>query len=71
MNIFRAIGLGIGLIVIRLLVPEIFSAFEHTLLSFFHLLDGVFTVSVDGITNSAGVAASLAPKLPHAYVPSQ
>ena len=37
MKILGALGLGLGIIIIRSLVPDIFQALENTLLQFFHL----------------------------------
>ncbi len=42
MKIFRAIGLGLALIIIRFLMPEVFSALEKTLLMFFDFLITLF-----------------------------
>lgn len=41
MGIFRAIGLGIGIIILKLLVPEVFSALQTTLVTFFDVLQSI------------------------------
>ena len=37
MGIFKAIGLGIAIVVLKLLVPDVMSGIEATLVSFFKL----------------------------------
>ncbi len=45
MKILRVIGLGLAIIMIGLLMPEVFKVFENVLLKFFGLLDTVLSVS--------------------------
>ncbi|MCX6713130.1 MAG: hypothetical protein NTY66_02905 [Candidatus Vogelbacteria bacterium] len=45
MRIFRAIGLGMVIIILQFLVPTIFAGFEHTLLRLFATLDMVMVRS--------------------------
>jgi len=40
MGIFRAIGLGLVIIIVKVLVPEIFHAGESLLITFFSTLQG-------------------------------
>ena len=51
---FRAIGLVIGLIAIRLLMPDVFHAFEYTVIQFFKLLNTVFSYAPNSIGAQAG-----------------
>lgn len=39
MRIFRAVGLGLVIIILQFLVPTIFHGLEHTLLTLFDTLD--------------------------------
>lgn len=52
MKILRAIGLAIGIIVLKVLMPEVFSAFEQALLSFFtglqHTLSAISSSNLQG-----------------------
>jgi hypothetical protein len=53
MKILRAIGLGIGIIVLRFLVPEIFHAITDTLLSFFSVLQHTLSaISTDALSGN-------------------
>ncbi len=54
---FKAIGFVIGLIAIRVLMPDVFHAFEHTLIKFFSLVNEVFAYTPQSVTQmgSAGV----------------
>ena len=45
---FRAIGFVIVLIALRLVMPSVFHAFEHALISFFDLADTIFAFSPVG-----------------------
>ncbi|MFA5934483.1 MAG: hypothetical protein WC827_01185 [Candidatus Paceibacterota bacterium] len=53
MKIFRVIGLGLAIIMIRYLMPELFHAIENTLLLFFGSLQNVLSVSNDTLTGTA------------------
>jgi hypothetical protein len=48
MKIFRALGLGIGIVVLKLLMGEVFFAFEATLLQLFSLLQTIFSTTQHG-----------------------
>ena len=53
MKIFRVIGLGLAIIIIRYLMPDLFHAIENTLLVFFDVLQSVLSVSKDSLTGTA------------------
>ena len=57
MKIFRVLGLGLGIVVLRFLVPEIWGALEQTLLAFFDALQTVLIAGKD--ITSHGAAAGL------------
>ncbi|MFA6227236.1 MAG: hypothetical protein WC631_02065 [Candidatus Paceibacterota bacterium] len=59
MKILRVIGLGLAIIMLRFLVPEIYHALENTLLSFFDILQTALHFGKDSL--SAGV---FLPQLP-------
>ncbi|MFA6430568.1 MAG: hypothetical protein WC229_01610 [Candidatus Paceibacterota bacterium] len=59
MKILGAIGLGLAIIIIRYLVPEIFSVLVQTLLQFFHILQTMLSMGESSL--SAGV---FLPQLP-------
>jgi len=42
MRIFRAIGMGIGILVLQMLTPVIFAGLEATLLKFFETASRLF-----------------------------
>lgn len=54
---FKAIGFVIALIAIRLLMSDVYNAFEHTVISFFGLVDSVFSYAPQDVTQmyAAGV----------------
>lgn len=43
MKILGAIGLGLTIIILKFLMPQVFHGIENTLVSFFTLLEGVLT----------------------------
>lgn len=45
MRFWKAIGLGIGLLVIRVLMPEVFTGIEDTLLALFSALRDALALS--------------------------
>lgn len=51
MKIFSAIGLGIAIIVLKLLISEVFHAFETTLLSLFDFLQHTLHIASDAAEN--------------------
>ncbi len=63
MPLFRAIGLGIGLIVIRTLMPDVFEGLEDTLLSFFSTMTEILNVSKDSLTHGQ-TAIGIFPQMP-------
>ncbi|HEY4512744.1 MAG TPA: hypothetical protein VJH63_03770 [Candidatus Paceibacterota bacterium] len=62
MKILSAIGFGIGLIILKIIMPDVFSGLEHTLVKFFLVLQEIMGKFPD----SAGQTASI---LPHAVFP--
>lgn len=51
MKIFRAIGLGLALIIVRIAMPEVFHALEETLLMFFNFFGTMFTFGTDMLSS--------------------
>ena len=51
MKIFRAIGFGLALVIIRLAMPEVFEALEDTLLEFFNFLQTVLSFGDQSFEN--------------------
>lgn len=64
MGFFRAIGLVIVLIALRILMSEVFHALESALVSFFGALQR-FAEFVDPHSLTASGFESLAPQMPH------
>lgn len=52
---FKAIGFVIGLIAIRVLMPDVFHAFEYAAIQFFRLAVHVFDYPPNSVTQMAGV----------------
>jgi hypothetical protein len=52
MGIFRALGLGLAIIIIRFLVPELFDVIKDTLLLFFDVLQGILSLGNLKLTSS-------------------
>jgi len=42
MGIFRAIGLGLGIVILKLLMPSVMSGFEGALSAFFGAVQAIF-----------------------------
>ena len=59
MNILRVLGLGLAIIILRILVPDIFHALEKTLLSFFDILQVALSMGKGSMT-----AGTFLPQLP-------
>jgi len=49
MKIFRAIGLGIAIVLLKFLVPTIFLAGENTIINLFTTFDSVLLQAQSGI----------------------
>jgi hypothetical protein len=47
MKIFRAIGFGLALIIVRVAMPEVFRALEETLLTFLNFFGTVLAFGVE------------------------
>ena len=62
MKILGAIGLGLAIIILRFLVPEIFSVLEQTFLQFFHILQTMLSLGEHSLT--AGVFLPQLPSIP-------
>ncbi len=62
MKILGAIGLGLAIIIIRYLVPEIFSVLVQTLLQFFHILQTMLSLGESSL--AAGVFLPQLPSIP-------
>lgn len=54
MGIFKVLGLGLAIVIIRFLVPEIFAALEDTFLLFFDTIQTVLVKAQSG-PNSASL----------------
>jgi len=52
MKIFRVIGLGLAIIIIRYLMPDLFHAIENTLLLFFNALQAILSAGKDSFTGT-------------------
>lgn len=61
MGILRAIGLGIGIIVLKLLMPDVFEGLEDTLIAFFHVLKESLALGSDSLHNTAGIGFPRVP----------
>ncbi|HMP67439.1 MAG TPA: hypothetical protein PKA60_01690 [Candidatus Paceibacterota bacterium] len=65
MGIFRAIGLGLVIIILSFLMPEVFKAFENVLLTFFRIIDILLVAVSDSSTNGSLMpATSMMPQVP-------
>lgn len=62
MKIFRAIGLGIAIITLKLLVPDIWHALEATLLTFFTTLQKALAFTPVNIMQGNVIGI---PQMPH------
>lgn len=68
---FKSIGLLIGLIALRVFMPEVFHAFEHTAISFLGLMDDVFAYMPNSIVGQLGSVGHTGSVLDSAnFVPS-
>lgn len=52
MRFWKAIGLGIGLLVIRVMMPEVFDGIKDTLLALFKTLRDAFALSSEALNHS-------------------
>ncbi len=55
MRIFRALGLALLIVILRALAPQIWTALESTLLSFFHVMQTLLASVESFATQGAGV----------------
>ena len=67
MGIFRAIGLGIGIIILSRLMPEVYGAFEEVLLKFFGMLNSILAMSEQSISDGTFMPSAMTayPQIPH------
>ncbi len=63
MKIFRALGLAIGIITLKLLIPQVFSGLEHTLITFFDTTSTVLSVGKDGIVHGLPAGVGFFPQI--------
>ena len=61
MKIFRAIGFGLALIIVRVAMPEVFHALEETLLKFFNFFGTAFSFGTQTFSSgfNTGIQNSL------------
>jgi hypothetical protein len=64
MPLFRAIGLGIGLLVIRALMPEVFEGLENALVEFFSTIVDVLHLSKEALHNGQMATSVTYPHVP-------
>jgi|GEM_PF-2025545 len=65
MRINRAIGLGIAILVLQLLMGSVFAALEHTLIATFDFAGNAIGVAEEGLSSlPANVEALSAPHFP-------
>lgn len=61
MKILRAIGLGIGIIILKLLMPKVFEGFEDTLITLFRVLGDTVSYGGDALHNTAAIGFPRVP----------
>ncbi len=61
MKINRAVGLGIGILVLQMLMSEVFSSFEETLIATFGTTQVALTAVEQGIATSTNTFIPVAP----------
>ena len=59
MKILRAIGLGIAIITLKLVVPELWYGFEATLLTFFNTLQKVLAFTPSDLLQSNAISSMI------------
>jgi len=62
MKILQVVGFGLAIIILRVFMPDIFRALEHTLLLFFDVLQTALSLGKNSM--SAGVFLPQLPELP-------
>ncbi len=63
MRFWKAIGLGIGLLVIRLMMPEVFDGIKSTLLALFSTIQDALAISTEVLHHGQTAALSY-PHIP-------
>ena len=64
MGIFRAIGLALAIITLKLLVPDVWHALEGTLLTFFNTLQKVLAFTPGDILQGNVISVPQVPIIP-------
>ena len=64
MPFWRAIGLGIGLVIIRILMPDVFEGLNDTLTAFFSTIKEVMLSSKDLLSSGQTASVFLGPHIP-------
>ncbi len=62
MKILRSIGLGIAIITLKLVVPDIWHALEATLITFFNTLQKILAATPGDVLQSNVIAFPQIPK---------
>lgn len=55
MKIFDAVGFGIGLLILKIIMPDVFSGLEHSLVRFFGVLADVMGKFPNGTDQMATI----------------
>lgn len=50
MGVFKAVGLGLTILILKLLMPDVMSGFEGTLTAFFGVTETILTGVQSGLT---------------------
>ena len=67
MKIFRAVGLGVGLLILKIIMPDVFSGLEHALVKFFSVLADVMGKFPNPADQSAMIYPHAVPMPGHYY----
>lgn len=65
MKIFRAIGLGIAIITLKLLVPNVWHALESTLITFFTTMQKILALAPGDILQANAIGVPQIPISTH------
>ncbi|MFA6445749.1 MAG: hypothetical protein WCW14_00670 [Candidatus Paceibacterota bacterium] len=60
MKIFRVLGFGLAIIIVRSVMPDVFHAIEQTLLAFFSTLQVVLTSGSNSLAGGGNLASPIA-----------
>jgi hypothetical protein len=64
MKILRVIGLGLFIIMVRFLVPQIFAGFQNVLLTFFDTLEFALVTSKGAVQTGSAASAFMPAHIP-------